>query len=583
MHTRLALLALLAAPAAAAAQPVRKDPAPTSAASTAAASPGAAPVARFDWFEYTGRDSVYRTLRAGPGEFLNPILAGFYPDPSITRAGDDYYLVTSTFSYFPGIPVFRSRDLVSWTQVGNVIHRPSQLAFDTLGMSRGVFAPAIEFHAGTFYVLNTCVGCGGNYLVTATDPAGPWSDPVWLPEVGGIDPSLFFDDDGRAYILNNDAPAGGSTYEGHRAIWIREYDVAARKVKGRATMIVNGGVDLAQQPIWIEGPHVYKVNGRYYLNAAEGGTAADHRQTIFRADAVLGPYVPGPSNPILTQRHLDPTRPFPITSAGHADLVQTPRGEWWGVFLGARPYAEDYHNTGRETFLLPVEWKDGWPRFVGGMAPIPYALRRPDLPAQPAPALPTHGNFTVRDEFDGPALAPHWLMIRTPRETWHALSGGALALRARSASVARREQPSFVGRRQQHLAATFTTAMRWSPARDGDRAGLVAYQGETNFYALTVTRANGRPTIQLERRGGAGDTVAIVASAPIARRAGAPIHLRIDADGDRYAFRYATTPGRWTTLVADADGKILSTRMAGGFGGNFLGVVVGMYAHAATP
>jgi alpha-N-arabinofuranosidase len=373
--------------------------------------------ARFDWFEYAGHDSVYDARKAGPNEYVNPILAGFYPDPAITRAGDDYYLVSSTFAYFPGIPIFRSRDLVNWTQIGNVIHRPEQLRFDSLGMSRGVFAPTIQHHAGTFYVLNTCVDCGGNYLVTATNPAGPWSNPVWLPEVGGIDPSIFFDDDGKTYVINNDAPPGGSTYPGHRAIWIREYDVAAKRVSGPATMIINGGVDLTQKPIWIEGPHIYKIDGKYYLSCAEGGTAVDHRQVIFRADDVRGPYVPAPAsvNPILTQRHLDPARPNPITSAGHADFFQPKSGEWWGIFLATRPYQGDFYNTGRETFLLPLAWKDGWPSFVGGREPIPYVHARPTLPAQPAPAIPTHGNFTVRDDFSARTLAPYWLQIRTPR------------------------------------------------------------------------------------------------------------------------------------------------------------------------
>src|SRR5690349_71356 len=173
---RHAALLLVLAAAAAAAQPVRKD--------------GAAPrAARFDWFEYTGHDAVYDAHPPGPNEYANPILSGFYPDPALARVGDDYYLISSTFAYFPGIPIFRSRNLVDWVQIGNVIHRPEQLRFDSLGMSRGVFAPTINYRAGTFYVLNTCVDCGGNYMVTATNPAGPWSDPTWLPEVGGIDPS----------------------------------------------------------------------------------------------------------------------------------------------------------------------------------------------------------------------------------------------------------------------------------------------------------------------------------------------------------------------------------------------------------
>jgi xylan 1,4-beta-xylosidase len=568
VHTFLATLLL---PTALGAQPVRKD------------APGAAPVARFDWFEYTGRDPVYRAQPAGPGQYANPILAGFYPDPSITRVGEDYYLVTSTFSYFPGIPIFHSRDLVSWTQIGNAIHRPEQLTFDTLGMSRGVFAPAIEHHAGTFYIANTCVDCGGNYLVTATNPRGPWSDPIWLPTVEGFDPSLFFDDDGKVYLVNNRAPAGGSQYEGHRAIWIQEYDPVRKEMVGESTQLVDGGVDLSQKPIWIEGPHIYKVDGRYYLNMAEGGTAHDHRQVIMRSDRVRGPYVPGPVNPILTQRHLDPARPFPVMAAGHADYVQTPGGDWWAIFLGSRPYAEDYFNTGRETFLLPLRWENGWPSFVGGLEPIRYALPRPDLPAAAKPAIPTSGNFTVRDEFDGPALAPYWLLVRTPRERWYGFGSGALALRARGADIARREQPSFVGRRQQHGAATFTTAMRWTPAREGDRAGLVAFQSDEYFYAFTVTLADGRPTIQVERRAGARETPTVVASAPLPSRAGAagPLYLKIEADGPRYGFYYGTERGRWTPVLENADGKILSTRVAGGFGGNFTGVVVGMYAHSA--
>jgi alpha-N-arabinofuranosidase len=576
MRTLALLLALpLALPALAAAQPVRKDAAPN-----AATAPNAA---RFDWFEYTGRDSVYQLHRAGPGEYLNPILSGFYPDPALARVGDDYYLISSTFAYFPGIPIFRSRDLVNWTQIGNVIHRPEQLKFDSLGMSRGVFAPTINHHAGTFYVLNTCVDCGGNYMVTATNPAGPWSDPTWLPTVGGIDPSIFFDDDGKVYVINNDEPTGGSTYPGHRAIWIREWDLAAKRAKGPATMIVNGGVDITQKPIWIEGPHVYKIDGKYYLSCAEGGTAVDHRQVVFRSDNVLGPYVPAPAstNPILTQRHLDPSRPFPVTSAGHADFLQTQSGEWWGIFLATRPYEGDYYNTGRETFLLPLEWKDGWPTFVGGREPVPYVHARPRLPAQAAPRIPTHGNFTVRDDFSAPTLAPYWLQIRTPREPSIDLTStpGWLTLAARPVALSSRGQPSFVGRRQQHLTATATTAMRWTPAKDGDLAGLVAFQGENFHYFLAVGREQGKPVVQVIRRAGRGPTVAdtVLASAPLPGSAARTIYLRIAARRDRYDFAYATTPNQWTTLLEDADGKILSTRTAGGF----VGVVFGLHAYAA--
>ena len=535
---------------------------------------------RFDWFEYRGEDAVFRDSAAGPGEYRNPILTGFYPDPSITQAGDDYYLVHSTFAYFPGIPVLHSRDLVNWTQIGNAIERPSQLDFDSLGISRGVFAPTIDYHDGTFYVLNTCVDCGGNYLVTAKNPAGPWSDPVWLRRVGGIDPSLFFDDDGKAYLLNNDAPVGRPLYEGHRAIWIREFDTGTNQPFGTPTVLINGGVDISKKPIWIEGPHLTKVNGWYYLTAAEGGTAVGHSQVVLRSREVRGPYVAYEGNPILTQRSLDPNRPNPVTSAGHADMVQTPNGTWWATFLAVRPYDGDFYNTGRETFLLPVRWVDGWPVILPEGQRIPYTHSRPELPRDSASAIPTTGNFTLRDEFDGPELAPYWLMIRTPRERWYDFTShpGALTLRARPQHIGRLAQPSYIGRRQQHMNATVTTVMRYAPTRPGDRAGLAAFQNDDFYYLMSVALQDGRPFIQLHRAAGRGEGAdpELVASAPLHGPLGAPLYLRIQANRDRYDFYYGYTPEAWIPLSSGADGRILSTRTAGGF----VGVTFGLYAYS---
>jgi alpha-N-arabinofuranosidase len=538
--------------------------------------------ARFDWFEYRGHDQAYATLRPGPDDYLNPILAGFYPDPSIVRVGRDFYLVNSTFCYFPGVPVFRSRDLIHWTQIGDAIERPSQLSFDHLGLSRGVFAPAISFHDGTFYILNTCVDCGGNYLITAKDPAGPWSDPVWLKDIDGIDPELFFDDDGKAYLLNNGLPEGGPLYEGHRAIWIQAFDLAARRPVGPRRMLVNGGVDRAKKPIWAEGPHLFRHDGRYYLITAEGGTAAQHSEVVYRASSVWGPFEPWSGNPILTQRDLDPARPFPVTSSGHAQLVQTPKGDWWSVFLATRPYRDDAYNTGRETFLLPVRWTgDGWPVILDRGASIPYAQRRPDLPREGAPVIPTHGDFAWRDDFQAPRLQPGWLMIRTPHARWYEPGPGGLALEARSDGVGGLGQPSFLGRRQQHAYATVTTAVRYVPARDGDRAGLVALQNEEHFYFLGLTREGGRTVVRLERRSGPGEAAdgVAVASAPAELRPGRPVYLRIDARGARYDFAYALTRGRWVSLARDQDGELLSTKAAGGF----VGTVIGVYAARRGP
>jgi alpha-N-arabinofuranosidase len=539
-----------------------------------------ADVAVFDWFEYRGNDPIPGPPPA-PGEYRNPILSGFYPDPSITRAGGDYYLVTSTFSYFPGIPVFHSRDLVNWTQIGNAIDRPTQLDFGKLGLSRGVFAPAIEAHDGTFYILNTCVDCGGNFIVTATNPAGPWSDPIWLPELeGGIDPSLFFDEDGKAWILNNGPPVGTPLYEGHRAIWIQQFDAAAKKMVGPRTLLVNGGVDISTKPIWVEGPHIFRKDGFYYLIAAEGGTAEGHSQVALRSERVTGPYLPNPANPILTQRDLPRDRPFPITSAGHADFVETAAGEWWATFLAVRPYAGDYYNTGRETFLMPVRWENGWPRITAPGQAIPYTHARPKLPRQPAAPVPTSGAFTVRDEFDGSALPPYWLMMRNPRERWYDLSAGALRLRPRPVGLADMGNPSFLGRRQQHLNASASTALRYLPQQDGDEAGIAALQNDDFWFFLGIARENGRDVVRLKRRAGPGEDAAGVtlASAPIQLAAGTPLYLKIDARGGQYDFSYATRKGDWRPLRRGEDGTILSTKTAGGF----VGVVFGVHARSGA-
>ncbi|AYV49411.1 glycoside hydrolase 43 family protein [Caulobacter flavus] len=546
-------------------------------AGAAQAAPLAPGTAAFDDFVYSGRDPTDAPL--APGRYANPILKGFYPDPSVTRAGEDYYLVNSTFAWFPGIPVFHSKDLVNWTQIGNAIDRPGQLDFKRLAMSRAVFAPAITEHAGVFYILNTCVDCGGNFLVTARDPKGPWSDPVWLPQIDGIDTSLFFDDDGRGWIVNNGPPAGPSRYDGHRAISIQEYDPKAMTMVGPRSVLVDGGVDASARPIWIEGPHILKVDGRYYLTAAEGGTAEGHSQVVLRSDKVTGPYAPYAGNPILTQRDLPRDRAHPITSAGHADLVRTQSGEWWATFLAVRPYGDDTYNTGRETFLLPVAWKDGWPVILPPKTAIPLSAERPNLPAGPAPKVPTTGAFTVRETFDGQALGLDWMTMRIPAGRWWDLKDGALVLKARPDRLGGFEQPSIWARRQQHLDASAETTVRFAPKGGGDRAGIVALQNDAFFYALTVAGGeDGRSEVRLEKRAGDKDPVdgVVVARASLAGSAGGPVRLKITARGGRYDFAYAGDDGAWKSLAADQDGTILSTKVAGGF----VGTMLGLYARA---
>ncbi|MBB3346760.1 glycoside hydrolase family 43 protein [Sphingomonas sp. BK069] len=527
-----------------------------------------AQVARFERFTYHGRSQEHAPLSAG--QYRNPIVSGYYPDPSVTRVGDDYYLVNSSFAHFPGLPVFHSKNLVDWTQIGNAIDRPDQLDFTGRRVSEAVFAPDISYHAGVFYIANTCVACGGNFIITARDPAGPWSKPIWLP-FEGIDPSIFWEGD-RAYIINNRAPNEPPRYDGHRALWVQEYDWRAGKMVGESTQLVNGGVDLATKPVWIEGPHLLKKDGLYYITAAEGGTGDNHSQVVFRSNALRGPFIPYAGNPILTQRDLPADRAHPVTSAGHAKLVQTQNGDWWATFLATRPYADGHYNIGRETFLLPVTWRAGWPHILERGRAIPFTAARPRLPAGPAPALPTSGDFGYVDEFDGGTLGMQWIGIRTPRLPFYRVAGGALELSAAARFGDLSGTPAFLGRRQQHHVATVSTVLRFTPERDGARAGLAAVQNDRSLLEFAVTRLGGKTVVALYTRDLA-DSDTLVASAPV--DAAGAVTLTIRADGGTMAFDYATGGAR-RTLTERLDTTFLSTQRAGGF----VGTVVGPFVEA---
>jgi xylan 1,4-beta-xylosidase len=346
---------------------------------------------------------------------------------------------------------------------------------------------------------------------------------------------------------------------------------------GERAVVVNGGVDLSKKPIWIEAPHIFETNGWYYLICAEGGTAGQHSEVVFRAKSVRGPYVPYSGNPILTQRHLSPSRANPITAAGHADFVETSNGEWWAVFLGIRPYASGLSNIGRETFMLPVTWRDGWPGMLTGTETVPYVHTVPALPRSPSASPPLNGNFLVREEFNTHTLAPYWEMIRTPHDSWYDLtsSPGSLTLRARPVDIGAKGQPSFIGRRQQHAAASASVSMRYAPGRPGDAAGLVAFQSDSFYFFLGETLSQGKLVVRLVRRAGPKDGTGVtLAEAPLTSALGAPIQLRIDARGRQYDFYYGERANEWKPLARDVDGSILSTQVAGGF----VGTMIGMYA-----
>ena len=532
-----------------------------------AVSPG---VAVFESFRYEGRDAVYEAhpLPAKDAVY-NPILPGWYSDPSICTNGEgDYFLVTSTFSYFPGVPIFHSRDLVNWKQVGHVLDRPSQLTgLDRQHTSGGIYAPDIKYNPKnrTYYMITTNVGTG-NFLVKTQDPSGAWSDPILLPQVQGIDPSLFFDDDGKAYIVNNDeAPGGKPEYDGHRTIRIVEYDVENDCTIGERRIIVNKGVDPAAKPIWIEGPHLYKIDGKYFLMCAEGGTSDQHSEVIFRSDAPMGEYKPWHRNPILTQRHLSADRPDAVTCTGHADLVKTPDGAWWGVFLGCRPTRKGFENLGRETFLMPVRWsQDGFPFFLEGEETVPLIVRHPGTRVE---GNPTFGNFVVEDSFTGDRLDQAWMTLRGPATGLYALKGGALELTCSPMHATRFETPALILRRLQHHAFSASTRMRFVP-EGSEAAGLLLYKDERHQYFLKVCLVDGTPSICLERY---GETLSCKALPKTFNT----VDLCIASDdGLTFRFGYAVDGREMRTLVANVDASYLSTAVAGGF----TGTTVGPYA-----
>ncbi|MBW8880004.1 MAG: family 43 glycosylhydrolase [Asticcacaulis sp.] len=535
--------------------------------------------ARFSDLHMTATDSF---TPEGAASYYNPILPGFYPDPSIVRVEDDYYLINSSFAFYPGIPVFHSKDLIHWQQIGNAIDRPGMLDFSGLNTSRGVFAPDISYHDGLFYIVNTCVDCKGNFVITAKDPKGPWSDPVWLP-FGGIDPSIFWDDDGRAYIVWNDAPIGEPLYQGHRALWMQPFDPKTLSMTGQPQLVVNGGSDIAKKPVWIEGPHLYKDGGHYYLMAAEGGTESNHSEVVFRADAVTGPYLPYAGNPILTQRDLDKSRPHPVESTGHADIVQAADGQWWAVFLGTRPYAapqpprQGPFNTGRETFLLPFSWqtdKDGtkWPVI------LPQGQAVPRTVTVPGAETKAQSGVRIHDGYDG--HDPAWLGVRTPAGSFVHGDHGTLILTARPEAIGDvKSHPVFIGLRQEQPNIDGTTALTWRPAADGDRAGIAAVQSDDFYLFFGRARRDGQDVIEVTRRAGADDLRDGVVVARLPAPADDRVTLHWVITGGKARFSYRSAKGDPEVVVADdVDVTNLSTEAAGGF----VGAVIGPYAYGQT-
>ena len=482
--------------------------------------------------------------------YQNPIIPGFYPDPSVCRVGEDYYLVTSSFEYFPGVPVFHSRDLLNWRQIGHCLTRASQLPLEKAPASRGIWAPTIRYHGGRFYMITTNVSMQPeqkHFIVSTDDPSGEWSEPVLVrTDERGIDPSLTFDEDGTVY-----------------------FQCATRRgIVQSPISVETGELAFKPKPLWIgtggkatEGPHLYNINGTYYLMLAEGGTEYGHMETIARSDSPWGPYEGCPHNPILSHRSFA----SPIQCTGHGDMVQDHTGNWWLAHLGVRPATPHCHHLGRETYLAPVRWDEqGWP-YAGLWGHIGLKMEAECLPSHPWPEQP------ARDDFDQPNLDLCWNFLRNPRaEDWSLTERpGCLRLRGSAVTLDDHDSPAFVGRRQRNFDCKATVSLDFQPKSANEEAGLTAYMNPEHHYEIAVRYGENRKREVFVRRR-IGSLRAEVASTPVDD---GDVLLRIESEAHVYRFSVSQDGETWRQL-AEGETRYLSSEVAGGF----TGVYFGMYA-----
>lgn len=485
--------------------------------------------------------------------YQNPVLPGFYSDPSACRVGNDYYMVHSSFGYFPGVPIFHSKNLVNWEQIGHVLTTARQAPLEKAGITLGIFAPTLRCHGGTYYMITTNVTNKGNFFVTAKDPRGPWSDPVWI-DMPGIDPSLFFDDDGKVWVTST-LNWGKDIHEG---IYLAQVDPVSGKLLSERRNIWAGTG--GRYP---EGPHLYKKDGYYYLMIAEGGTQFGHKVTIARSTHVDGPYMANPGNPIMT--HADNNaRDMLFQGVGHGDLVQAQDGSWFMLAHAFRVNGEHQH-LGRETVLAPVRWdKNAWP-VVNGDGTIAADMIAPSLPAPVRKQ-----SYAQKDGFDSPRLGLAWNYLHNPIAANYSLTArpGYLRLLGAAATLANPDDLTFIGRRQQHFDFEASTELEFDPSAAGQEAGLTLFKDGGHHYKLSVQASGGRRVLVLAYQ--LGKIRHVERQADLAP---GPVRLRVSGDKDSYAFSYAQGSGKWQEL-GQADTRYLSSVTAGGF----TGVYIGLYA-----
>lgn len=477
--------------------------------------------------------------------YHNPVISGFFPDPSVCRVGDTYYLVCSSFHYFPGVPLFESRDLVNWEMIGNVLTRESQLPLAGANSCSGIFAPTIRFYNGRFYMVTTNTTTGGNFYVYTDDIHGEWSDPVFV-EQDGIDPSLYFED-GKAFFMSN-----GTDDSGEHGIVQCEIDISTGKKLSPSKCIWKGTGGR-----FLESPHIYKINGKYYLMASEGGTEYGHMVVYAQSERLYGPFESYSGNPVLTNRNQGG---YVIQGCGHADLVDDINGNWWLLHLGFRqidPWVM-HHITGREVYLMPVKFgNDGW--FTVGKNGYTEEWIETDR-------IDAKQEFWSEFTFENTKAGKEWCFLRNPERKNYRFSEKSFALKATNVSLSAPDgSPGFIALRQKEMNFTVSCCVC---VKSGE-AGITLYMTEAQHYDIFVRKAE--HGYEIARRLCIGDICHEDNVIAFPEINDSPIKLIVDGSNFRYTFHAVYKNKEY--CLGTAQSKYLSTEIAG----NFTGVMIGLY------
>ena len=520
--------------------------------------------------------------------FINPIINGGYPDPSIVRVENDFYIVNSSFEYFPALPIHHSKDLVNWELIGYGIDRPSQgtgkVNLYDVQQQGGIHAPSIRYHDGLFYIVTTNVYSPVdkskptemvNFILTAKNPAGPWSDPHVIEGAPGIDPDIFFDDNGKVWFVGTH-DTGNPNKNGIGEIWIQELDLNNWKLKGQRHSIWRG----ACGGCCVEGPHIYKQYGRYYLMVAEGGTSYNHAVMIASSKNIEGPYDSNPKNPILTSRHLSNNNW--VHSTGHADLVQLKDNRWYMVSLGIRNEMDSTSNMGRETHLMPVVWEEAWDNWVevekGRWEPviIKWPVVAPNTgKVERNTSIPflekkQNINYSFYDDFTSSKLDLQWNFRRVPRENTYELNSKnkTLKLNLSPESFELRSQYNLMGFRQKETEFEYSSSMNFKPKKNFSEAGLSIFSQDDNYINFTVKKHNNKTLLNLSVKP-RDQKLDIIKSIPL--KYNENIILKILSKDNKYIYYYSLDDGNSFDVFTETAANLVLCK-------GYIGTNLGLYA-----